>query len=320
MELKTGRRVSITGNIFENTWTAAQSGYAVNIKPGTGKCQDASHHKRRAVRQQHRAAHVAAGLTVVGTNSYGGKVSNVTIRNNLFDDLRSGMGCSFITVYCIWGCSGHHGGKQYGGAHGVHQHAAPFDLAPSSGLTFRGNIAPRGTYGVFGSGSAEGTRTLTAYFPGAIFTNNVIYNSVQGLAPYYPTGNYFPLTATEVGWTNVTGGNYTLASTSTYKGTGVGGLNPGVDMAALLSATAENCSRTIDYNIEAVYLNVMPLRQGLLLFWSVRLNRAGRSGSWRRWLKHCIAEVGTYTSRVFMTPVFAPMNCAKPEFELYVYQ
>ena len=67
----------------------------------------------------------------------------------------------------------------------------------------------------------------------------MIYNSVQGLAPYYPTGNYFPLTATEVGWTNVTGGNYTLASTSTYKGTGVGGLNPGVDMAALLSATAK---------------------------------------------------------------------------------
>lgn len=238
MELKTGRRVSITGNIFENTWTAAQSGYAVNIKPGTENVRTPAI-TSDVLFANNIVRHVAAGLTVVGTNSYGGKVSNVTIRNNLFDDLGPAWGArlSLFTVF--------------GGVAGItveNNTAAPTvsintlllsDLAPSSGLTFRGNIAPRGTYGVFGSGSAEGTRTLTAYFPGAIFTNNVIYNSVQGLAPYYPTGNYFPLTATEVGWTNVTGGNYTLASTSTYKGTGVGGLNPGVDMAALLSATAK---------------------------------------------------------------------------------
>jgi hypothetical protein len=238
MELKTGRRVSITGNIFENTWTASQSGYAVNIKPGTENIRTPAI-TSDVLFANNIVRHAAAGMTVVGTNSYGGKVSNVTIRNNLFDDLGPAWG-SRLALYLI-----------FGGVSGIkveNNTATPTvsinmmvlsDLAPSTGFVFRSNIAPRGTYGVFGSGSGEGTRTLTAYFPSAIFTNNVIYNSVQGLAPYYPAGNYFPLTATEVGWTNVAGGNYTLSSTSTYKGTGVGGLNPGVDMTALLSATAK---------------------------------------------------------------------------------
>ena len=41
-----------------------------------------------------------------------------------------------------------------------------FDVAPGTGLSYRNNISPRGVGGIFGSGKAEGNRSLDYYAPG----------------------------------------------------------------------------------------------------------------------------------------------------------
>jgi hypothetical protein len=241
MELKTGRRVTITGNILENTWTGAQSGYAVNIKPGT------EHVRTLAVTSgvlfaNNIVRHATGGVIITGTNYLGGKVSNVTIRNNLFDDLGPNWGFrhSLFTIYS--GVSGAIVENNTATPTALLNTVVLSDLAPSTGLVFRANVVPRGNRGVLGSGVGEGTKALTAYYPGSVYTNNVMYESATGLASIYPTGNYFPFTAAEVGFVNPAGGNYALSDWSTYKGTGITGQNPGISLTTLTAATAKTAT------------------------------------------------------------------------------
>ena len=106
------------------------------------------------------------------------------------------------------------------------------DVSQTTGLVFRANILPHGTYGVKGSGQPMGTATFSHYFPESVFTKNVLYGSVVNPA-VYPTGNYFPSTVAEIGWTSPSTGNYKLTSTSTYKGTGINGADPGIGAGPL---------------------------------------------------------------------------------------
>jgi hypothetical protein len=69
-----------------------------------------------------------------------------------------------------------------------------------------------------------------------------MYESATGLASIYPTGNYFPFTAAEVGFINPAGGNYALSDWSTYKGTGITAENPGIFLTTLTAATAKTAT------------------------------------------------------------------------------
>ena len=77
-----------------------------------------------------------------------------------------------------------------------------------------------------------GLGTLNAYFPGAVFSNNVLYGAVVNPASY-PPGNYFPSTMAEVGFTDPAAGKYGLSALSPYKGKGVAGMDPGIGSGPL---------------------------------------------------------------------------------------
>jgi len=53
-----------------------------------------------------------------------------------------------------------------------------------------------------------------------------------------PMENFFPLTLNDVGFEDLAGGNYRLASTSMFKGKGTDSKDPGCDIDALEIATA----------------------------------------------------------------------------------
>ena len=63
------------------------------------------------------------------------------------------------------------------------------DHAPHTGFVFQNNVVTLTENGITGSGTGEGTDTLTQYFPDAIFRRNVI---VGGTAGRYPADNFFP--------------------------------------------------------------------------------------------------------------------------------
>jgi hypothetical protein len=223
LEIKTGRRVKITENVLENSWTASQVGYAFNIKRGTENI------KTLAITDDVLIANNiirrTAGAMVVSSGS-----SNITFRNNLLEEVGPPWGSPpLFAVYVALNVTIENNTANI-------SNPAPgllmSDYGQTPGLVFRANIFPHSIYGVKGSGRGVGLDTLAYYFPGSVFTNNVLYGSKVNPAAY-PPGNYFPATVGEVGFTDASAGNYKLAPASPYRGTGPGGQDPGIGTGPL---------------------------------------------------------------------------------------
>jgi hypothetical protein len=241
LELKCGRRVNIRGNILENTWVAAQTGYAVVFILGTQINTPAV--TSDVVFEDNLVRHAAGGFLIAGTNPYGGHLSSITIRNNLFDDIgTSAWGPATFLATLTKGTLGVVFENNTASPAVRTRGVIIADVAPSTGFVLRGNVLPYGNAAIFGSGIGDGGASLTKYFPGGVIANNVIYNALSGAASRYPTGNYFPLTSAEVGFTNAATGDYSLLSSSTYSGVGAAGRNPGVSWSELLAATARTAT------------------------------------------------------------------------------
>jgi hypothetical protein len=235
LELKTGRRVLISGNILEYNWGSSQVGYAILLKPGTENVKTIAITADVTI-TNNIVRHSAGGINILGRNSTGGSVTNVIIRNNLFDDLGANWGNPPSLFSILAGGNGI-----------VIENNTAISTTLNTALTFdgayaannfvmRSNIVARGNYGVKGSGTAEGTATLSKYAPGSIFTHNVIYGA--GLnSGVYPTMNYFAPSAADIGFEDLAASNVTLRAVSLYKGKSANGRDPGVDYVAVTDAT-----------------------------------------------------------------------------------
>src|SRR5438093_815821 len=236
LELKLGRRVLIQGNIFENSWAAAQAGFAiviwsVNQEGGaTWSVTEDIWFRENIVR------HAASGLQL--TDRYDNPSSTtqrVRFDNNLWEDIDGatwgGDGRLFqvaSNTNALRAIKFYH---QTGFSDGT-----LFTLV--SGTTqqfeFGDNIAARAAYGIHADDAAEGVPALNRHTPGWLFAGNLV---IAAPTASYPTGNSYPASASAVGFVNYGGGDYRLAASSPYKGTATGGTDPGADFAALLSWT-----------------------------------------------------------------------------------
>lgn len=226
-ELKNARRVLVDGNIMEGCWVDAQVGVAIQLTP---RNQDGSapwSTVEDVTISNNIIRHVAAGVNILGTdnNHPSGRASRIAILNNLFDDLGA----------ALYGGNGRWlqitaGAADLAISHNTARntaHAIAADTAPAAtGFTFTNNLEIGGDYGVFGSGQSEGNKTLTAYFPGAVFASNALIGRAASL---YPAGNYFPAS-------EAIAGDGRLSTTSTLKGKATDGKDIGVDVEALLAA------------------------------------------------------------------------------------
>ena len=93
-------------------------------------------------------------------------------------------------------------------------------------FVFTNNLATLTSYGFFGSGVSEGSKTLTTYFSNWTFSRNALVGRPAG---YYPTGNFFPVDVAAVRFVNYAGGNYALAANSPYKNAGTDGADLGAN-------------------------------------------------------------------------------------------
>jgi hypothetical protein len=110
------------------------------------------------------------------------------------------------------------------------------DGSPENGFYAVDNVMSHGSYGLFGASLGEGNLALSRYVPGATIVGNVLF---AGYDPAnYPTGNYFPTTISAVGFSNYSGGDFSLSSSSPYKGKATNGTDPGVDFNLLRTAIA----------------------------------------------------------------------------------
>ncbi|MGE5360579.1 MAG: hypothetical protein ACM3NQ_16305, partial [Bacteroidales bacterium] len=111
--------------------------------------------------------------------------------------------------------------------------------AQVAGFIFRNNMALHNEYGIKGDSRAIGNGTLTAYFPGAVVTRNVL---AGGNASLYPDGNFFPSVSDFYAqFSNAQAGNFQLAASSSLLRSASDGSAIGVDprtpAAVLASAT-----------------------------------------------------------------------------------
>jgi hypothetical protein len=232
-ELKNARRVLVEGNIFEHIWLAAQAGFAVQltVRNQSGRAPWSTIEDISFVRNIVR--HAGSGINILGTDDPNPSqtMKRVLIRDNLFYDVSGARWGGHGRVFQILD-------YRVGTTDLVIEHNTAWqdgpvifaDGKPHQGFVYRDNLTAKGDYGVMGSGSAEGTRTLHTYFPGAVFTRNVIAGAS---AAAYPAGNFFPRSADTVGFVDHRGSNYRLAVSSPYRKAGTDGRDVGADIDAL---------------------------------------------------------------------------------------
>jgi hypothetical protein len=232
LELKNARRVLIEGNLFENNWVDAQSGFAVLL---TVRNQDGAAPwsvVEDVAFRNNIVRHSAGAISILGhdDNHPSEQVKRVLIENNLFEDIgakRWGNNGRFLQIADTLAVTIDHNTALHTGniitAYG----------APSKEFVFTNNITPHNEYGVMGDGSSVGNTTLARYFPGHVFKKNVI---AGGRSALYPADNFFPAGIDDVAFANPAAENYALGGSSPYKNSGTDGKNIGCDASALKAA------------------------------------------------------------------------------------
>jgi hypothetical protein len=159
-----------------------------------------------------------------------GRVSDITVRNNLFEGIHDSKGV---------------GGRLFQMTQGpknvVFEYNTGFagntlisaDGAATTGLVFRYNVVTHGRFGILGTGVGTGQGTISRYFPDGVFEGNVIHGTPASLVRLYPQSNFFPVTTAEVGFVDVAARNYQLSSASPFHGKAGNGRDPGADIVSL---------------------------------------------------------------------------------------
>ncbi len=240
-EIKNAQRILFAGNVLENSWAAAQVGFAVVLTPrgegglSPGVVYDLTFRLNHII-------HAASGIGLSGNDDTGpsGGSKHVVITDNLLEDINretfGGDGRVFQLTAPQNPSEGvkieHNTASLAGNAFLVMGDSVPV----ASGLVFRNNVMPHGDYGAFGSGQGEGTSGLDFFAPGAVFTDNAVFGG--GTASSYPAGNTFVSDASMIGFVDYAGGDFALAPGSPFAGAGSDGEDLGADLVALAAATA----------------------------------------------------------------------------------
>jgi hypothetical protein len=242
--------VFIAGNVFEQNWGSAQSGFAILLTPRNQNGGAPWSAVQDVTLTNNVVRNVGSGINILGSDDGhpSQQTRGVAIRNNLFtgiDGARWNSDGIFLQVLS--------GASDVVVEHATVQQTGNIisaDGAPTRGFVFRDNIAFHNTYGVVGSGQQPGNHALQTFLPGAVFTNNVLigpYPTAGGVDPSlysdFP-GNFFPNSVAEVGFVNAAGGDFSLAPGSPYKGMATDGGDIGAQLG-VVSAAELRASSTV---------------------------------------------------------------------------
>jgi hypothetical protein len=166
--------------------------------------------------------HVSSAMNILGVDQKrdSGRARNITVANNLFldvdrkwggtaDFLQIGGGAIDVTIEQN---TVQHTGRVIA-AHGGSKEPKHMER-----FVFRNNLLKHNEYGVKGDGVNSGQPTLDMYFPGAVFSGNVL---AGGPRAQYPRENQFPTVAEfEAQFVAAASGNFRLRAGSPLQGLG----------------------------------------------------------------------------------------------------
>ena len=225
LEFKTGKQVRIAGCILDGNWPDAQTGYAVLFTTknqyGDNPWTDVSD----VVMESNIIRNVSSAFNISGYDSAGfvsARMTGMVLRNNLaiVDRFLFGGDGRFLQVgNGTDGLIVENNTAITNGSSCVTAYASgsvnPYKSMPNA--AFRRNLFVHNAYG-FKSDAGIGNPTLTKYFPGVDFVQNVL---AGGLAKNYPVGNDFPTVAAfQAAFVDWAAGNYRLIPGGPWEGRG----------------------------------------------------------------------------------------------------
>jgi len=243
-ELKNASNVTIINNIFENNWAGAdQWGFAIVFTPRTegGAYPDAR--VTNVLFENNIIQHAGGVFQILGGDSPANNLAtaNITIQNNIFLDIGGPL----------YGAKGGQGFQITAGTRTIQNLIVDHNIFfgtyrfiwtganTVNNFKFTNNIVYNGIQGVAGSGFAQGSASINACFSNSTFTNNLIIGgnpasfSAAGTNGNTIANNYFPASIDAIGFIDFAGQNLGLLASSIYSGRGTSGSNPGVNMATL---------------------------------------------------------------------------------------
>jgi hypothetical protein len=240
-ELKSAQRVLIEGNIFENTWAAAQY-FAIVLTPRNQNGTNPWNTVLDITFRDNIVRHVSAGINILGRDD--AHVSLATrrllIENNLFYDVGQTYGGDGRMIQLLSNnnvlmtdVTIRHNTQIF--STGGNLLVSIDGSAPIiDRIDYVNNIGSHGTYGIKGSGMATGLSSINYFLTNWTMTHNAFLDG--GSAGVYPPGQWFYTTA-QAKFTNAAAGDYSLLATSPLKNAGTDGRDVGVYGAELAYLT-----------------------------------------------------------------------------------
>lgn len=230
LELKLVERILIEGNVLENNWADAQTGFALVFKSVNQDGTAPWSVTRDVTFINNIVRNSYAGLNLLGRdeNQPGQVMRRVLIRNNLWEAIDGvrfgGLPGIFLQLSAAPDVTVDHNTVLHSG------HVISTYGAISPNFIYTNNISAHNEYGVKGDGQGTGKDTIDVYFPGAVFRNNVL---AGGHGTSYPADNYFPALLNDVKFIGESEGIYRLATSSPYLKAGFDGKDLGCDFDLL---------------------------------------------------------------------------------------
>ena len=264
-ELKNAQRVLVDGNIMENSWGGfSQVGFAILLTPknqagsnGSNLCPSCQ--VTDVTIRYNSISHVGAGLQIANALSDNGGApldgQRYSIHDITIDDI-DGVKYNGPSEFAQVSVSA--GAPLLQNVTINHVTAFPSSMMFNIGATtsqmknfvFTNSIVNVGTYPVWSTGGGatncayhdKPLTTFNACFSAYSFASNAVIGTPSAYPPsLWPSGNFFPASASAVQFVNYNGGNggnYQLQPSSPYKGKGTDGKDLGADVAAIDSAIA----------------------------------------------------------------------------------
>ncbi|CAN5829544.1 hypothetical protein BH18ACI4_BH18ACI4_18950 [soil metagenome] len=245
-ELKNAQRVIVDGNVFENNWADAQGGIAIVLTTRNQEGSAPWSVVKDVTFTNNIIRHAVGGVQILGSDNIfpSAQGGNITIRNNVFDDISDSWSNGSSTSSFIQLTAANNVTIDHNTVTGL---TTTMYIVPSQnpGLVFTNNIVKHQNGGIISEGLGP-SGSYTQYASPHTITGNLMVGALLqywDAATRYPAGNRYPMAYEDIGFMNYNGGqggNYRLAATSLFKGTGTGGSDPGADINALDAAQAGN--------------------------------------------------------------------------------
>ena len=243
-ELKNAQRVTVDGNVMENTWQAGQYGYAIVLTPRNSENRAPWSTVKDVTITNNIIRHAAGVFNIANRDDVypSGPTTNVTVRNNLFQDISSNTYGGSAKAILIGGGATPITFDHNTFAHDNTSFLYAYGPYTMNSFTFTNNLVRHFDYGIMGENTSPGNLTIQTFFPGSNITCNAIAGAV---AKNYPAQNAYPtVDAWTAAFANFSGGDYHIVNTSAIYTSGCADAKGGADVDRISAAIADTSTTT----------------------------------------------------------------------------